>query len=252
MKFSLVLGGGFASNAYHAGVISVLEEKNIKPNHIVATSMASIAATLYASGKSSDEILKTVLSIKRGDLFSIREFIKAGKDFTTGKNFLKKIHKKCPLRTFNDLSIPLTLSALDLHSKQEVTLNEGDLKSALNGTLAYGILFKEVPRDNKLLIDIGFIRPLPTHLVSTDSNNQVIGSFVTGIDKPLTKINLLQIFKTTVSIHTNHLYNLKLAQYPPDILIDTKYPHYSNWTFKKHHLNTLYDLGRSRAQKLIN
>jgi len=106
-KNALVLGGGFASNAYHAGVISVLQEKEITINKVAASSMASIAGTLFAAGKSADEILEFVLSIKRKDFFCVSEFLRSGFHISTGSKFVSKFESNIEISSFQDLQIPL-------------------------------------------------------------------------------------------------------------------------------------------------
>jgi NTE family protein len=61
-KIALVLSGGGARGAAHAGVLKILEEKNIPIDMIVGTSMGSFIGGLYASGKSPQEIEDMLVS----------------------------------------------------------------------------------------------------------------------------------------------------------------------------------------------
>ena len=50
MKLGLALSGGGVRGIAHAGVLRVLEEKNIKVDMISGTSCGSLVAALYAMG----------------------------------------------------------------------------------------------------------------------------------------------------------------------------------------------------------
>lgn len=59
----IAFGGGGVRGFYHLGVIKALEESGIKADIVTGTSAGSIAASLYASGMSYEEIAKIVLSL---------------------------------------------------------------------------------------------------------------------------------------------------------------------------------------------
>ena len=62
-KLGLVLSGGGTRGLAHAGVLKFLNEKNIKPNILSCCSAGSIVGSLYAFGKSPEEILDFFQSI---------------------------------------------------------------------------------------------------------------------------------------------------------------------------------------------
>ncbi len=55
-RIGLVLSGGVARGAAHAGVLRVLEELRVPVHCIAGTSMGAIVGGLYASGVSPDDI----------------------------------------------------------------------------------------------------------------------------------------------------------------------------------------------------
>lgn len=54
---ALALGGGGARGSAHIGVIKALEELGIPVDIVVGTSIGAFVGGLYASGKTSDDIL---------------------------------------------------------------------------------------------------------------------------------------------------------------------------------------------------
>lgn len=62
-NLGLVLSGGGTKGVAHAGVLKFLEEKNIEPEILACCSAGSIVGSLYAYGKSPEEILDFFKSI---------------------------------------------------------------------------------------------------------------------------------------------------------------------------------------------
>ena len=59
-NFSLVLSGGGALGIAHLGVIKELEEKNIKPNELIGTSMGGIVCACLSIGMNEKEIYTNI------------------------------------------------------------------------------------------------------------------------------------------------------------------------------------------------
>jgi len=57
-RIALVLSGGGARGAAHAGVLKVLENNGIKPAFIIGTSVGSIVGAAYSAGISPDEMIE--------------------------------------------------------------------------------------------------------------------------------------------------------------------------------------------------
>ena len=68
----LVLSGGAARGAAHAGVLEALEQLQVPVDCIVGTSMGAVIGGLYASGMTPAEIRSELLSADWPDLFNDR------------------------------------------------------------------------------------------------------------------------------------------------------------------------------------
>ena len=68
-RIGLVLGGGGARGAAHIGVLRELERLHIPVDAIAGTSMGAIVGSLYASGKTPDELEELMLSINWAEAF---------------------------------------------------------------------------------------------------------------------------------------------------------------------------------------
>lgn len=61
--FSLALGGGAARGLAHIGVIRRLEELGMRPTAISGTSIGAIIGTLFALGKTSQEMEEMIAHV---------------------------------------------------------------------------------------------------------------------------------------------------------------------------------------------
>lgn len=72
VRIGLALGGGFARGIAHAGVLRILEQHHIPIHCVTGISAGSIVAAAYASGASTEEIVRTGCSMRLGDVGRIR------------------------------------------------------------------------------------------------------------------------------------------------------------------------------------
>jgi NTE family protein len=75
-------------------------------------------------------------------------------------------HVKCT--TFENLEIPLCVTAADYGDASEVLFQSGDLLSAVRASIAIPGVFTPVERDGHLLLDGGVVNPLPYDLLQDE------------------------------------------------------------------------------------
>lgn len=158
MTTALVLGSGGVRGLAHVGVLEALEEAGITPDIIAGSSSGAVIGGLYASGKSASEI-KTLV-----EDFQVYKFI----DFTNiGGGILKGQKAKIFLKeqlgdvAFDELDTEFFVNALDLNNQDVKILDEGNVVSAVHASMAIPGVFKPVKRDDELLLDAGYVNPLP-------------------------------------------------------------------------------------------
>jgi NTE family protein len=188
-KIGLVLSGGGARGFAHLGVIQALNEYGIFPDVICGTSAGAIAGVLYADGYSPKEILKITNSnsrlnfvrptVPRDGLLQIAGVIRILKN---------NLHAK----TFEELKIPLFVTATDLNNGRVDYFSSGDLINPVIASASIPVLFKPVVIDNKHYVDGGVLDNLPIKPIENKCRF-IIGSFVnpTGYQENVT--NLINI-----------------------------------------------------------
>ena len=183
-RIGLVLGGGGARGFAHVGVLQVLEENRI-PVHVVAgTSMGAVVGSLYASGKSAQDLKaitdeipwQTVFddSIPRDRLSFRRKrderdvlidyrirFDDRGlvlpKGVLRGQDlFLTLAEYLAPARgtqDFDDFATPFRAVATDIETGETEVMGDGDIATAVFASMAVPGGLPPVERNGKLLVD---------------------------------------------------------------------------------------------------
>ena len=125
---ALVLSGGGAKTAAHLGACRALREAGFEPTWYVGTSMGAVIAAGLASGVANDELLERIAHVgARGivrdplapvaGLF-LRSLLKPGP-------LRSAIEALVPVRRFADLTVPLTVTAVDLDTGELVLFGAG-------------------------------------------------------------------------------------------------------------------------------
>jgi NTE family protein len=179
------LSGGGAKAAAHLGALKALEERGLRPAHYVATSMGGVIAAMLAAGVSYDRALVLVAGLRRSDLAGLSPQallgVYAGSLFRL-EPLRQLIERLVPARTFADLAVPLTVTAVDLESGGLVLLGTGGydvpLVDALLATCALPIYFPPVPLVGRQLADGGLREVLPLETATRFSPDLVFAVHV--------------------------------------------------------------------------
>ena len=149
-KIGLALGGGFARGVSHVGILKVLEAHNVPIDFIAGTSVGALIGAAYCSGVDAKE-LEEIAHIVRFRTFarwSLSRFGLASSDRMNG--FLNTILK---VKTFEELRIPLAVSATDFITGEGVLFRSGPLIDPVRASCAYPGMFPPVQIDGRLLVD---------------------------------------------------------------------------------------------------
>ncbi len=189
----LVLSGGGARGFAHLGVIQALNEAGIFPDVICGTSAGAIAGVLYADGYSPREILKMTISNSR--LHYIRPTVqKDGLLQITG--VIRILKNNLRAKTFEELKIPLFVTATDLNNGRVDYFSSGELVNPVVASASIPVLFKPVLIDNKHYVDGGVLDNLPIKPIENICRF-IIGSFVNPTGYQENVVNLINIAERT-------------------------------------------------------
>ena len=177
MRIGLALGGGGVRGLAHASVLEAFDDLGIRPSVIAGTSMGAIMGAMYGSGVGGREIKdflrrhRILKEDKWSDVIGKRaDLLKRLKAFSPGfsrgglmraERFLKHLLAGITRSTFEELEIPLIVTATDYWDAREVTLTEGDLMPALQASMAVPGIFAPVVIDGRVLVDGGITNQVP-------------------------------------------------------------------------------------------
>jgi NTE family protein len=131
---ALVLSGGGAKTAAHLGACRAVKEAGFEPAWYVATSMGAVVAAGLASGVGNDELLDRMA--QAGPRGVVRDPLTpvAGlflRSLLKPAPLRKAIEAMVPARRFSDLSVPLTVTAVDLDTGELVLFGFGAANAPL-------------------------------------------------------------------------------------------------------------------------
>ncbi len=176
----IVLSGGGGRALVHLGVWKALEEEAVQPQKISGVSMGGIMSALWAAGYSADEAMKIFKSESWKKWFrptwSENGMISIKKIENLFSTYLPK--------TFEELKIPLTISAFCLQTAKIERFESGDLISPLLASMAVPGIFSPIRIKEFDFVDSGLLENLPTKPFYYDSINSEKGEsnyFIIGI-----------------------------------------------------------------------
>ena len=166
-RIALALAGGAARGLAHIGVLEVLEREGLRPAAIAGSSMGGLIGALSAAGLDA----ASIAALARGFHFP-RRFIPGGllgwsQIFPTAVPVLRGLR-------FEQLAIPLAVTAVDLERGQQVVLREGSVLEAVRATCAVPGVMPPEKIDGRWLVDGGLVNILPVDVAWAAEPDAVI------------------------------------------------------------------------------
>ncbi len=161
MNITLALSGGGVKGFAHIGAIQALERHGVTICGIAGTSAGGLVGTLYAAGISANEMKARLRDINQVGLFA---HLRGEGPALFGLGKVEAIlHEILGDRNFNDLRIPLAVTATDLNSGMPVVIKHGRLVDAVLATSAVPGVFPARELDGCRLVDGGVMNPVPVN-----------------------------------------------------------------------------------------
>jgi NTE family protein len=143
-------------------MLEALDEIGLRPVCVAGTSIGAAIGVLYCSGKSGREIRESIMRMvpRQGDslrdvlapghLFKWLEFITPqfhGAGLLEAERFVSLLFESIQATSFDQLVIPLRVVAADFWSREEVVLDRGLLRPAVQASMSLPGLFSPVIRE---------------------------------------------------------------------------------------------------------
>ena len=125
----LVLSGGGAKAAAHLGVMRALGAAGRLPTRYVGTSMGAVVATGLAAGLHPDALAERLFAIRHRDVFAVdRTALIRGvwaRALLKPDSLRRTLEGLLPVTAFSELKAPLSVTATDLDSGEELVFGAG-------------------------------------------------------------------------------------------------------------------------------
>jgi NTE family protein len=214
----LVLSGGGARGFAHLGVIKALNEAGIYPDVVSGTSAGALVGVLYADGYTPDEILGFMNGGSRLD-FMRPALPREG--LLQINAIMRILRTALRAKTFDELKIPLYVSATDLNNGKAVYFSEGDLFDPVIASASIPVLFQPVKINDISYVDGGVLDNLPVRPIE-DKCRILIGSFVNPVGYMEKISGLINIAERTFMLSMSKEINEKAKKFdlfiaPPEL-----------------------------------
>jgi NTE family protein len=171
----LALGGGFARGLAHIGVIKVMEEEGIPIDYVAGTSVGSVIGAMYCSGVTVKEMLElaALVRFKNFARWTVSRF-----GFCSNDRMVPFLEKLLKCKTFEELRVPLAVTATDFVSGDGVVFRTGKLIDAIRASCAYPGMFLPVNVNGRLLVDGLLAYPVPATPVREMGADRVVSVYL--------------------------------------------------------------------------
>lgn len=255
MTLGLVLGSGGARGWCHIGVLRALEELQVYPQLVAGCSMGALVGGAWAAGR-LDELEEWARSMTRTRLLAHVD-LKLSSGLVGGAAVADILTEIGLPERFSRLRKPFVAVATDLQDGREVWLQDGDLLSAIRGSISIPGAFSPHFHEGRWLLDGGLTNPIPvsaaralgaTRFIAVDPNARdgaplwdaqsrdrtpwwdeigVIDRLPDGVKTLLPtpkstgpQPRMLEVMNASISTMTAYVRATRLAADPPDVLIE--------------------------------
>tara|TARA_Y100000768_G_scaffold387430_1_gene378708 strand:+ start:2259 stop:3194 length:936 start_codon:yes stop_codon:yes gene_type:complete len=233
LKIGLALGGGGARGACHIGVLRVLEDNGIIPDVIAGTSAGSMIGAMYASELNAkiveEKYIKHIQSENFKDL-GFRYIPNSEKDDSIFSQIVKQIKNQYVLMVssnrksiiknerlskaakilfeadrFEDLKIPLFVSATDLITGNPIIYKTGNLVDAVVQSSTIPGFVEPTYQNNRMLVDGGISLPTPVTPLIGECDFIIAVNITRGVTNQPEPNNIFEILNRSRDVSIGQL-----------------------------------------------
>jgi len=243
-KTGLVLSGGALRGFAHGGVLKALNETGIFPDVVSGVSAGSIVGALYADGYKPEEIYKIFVN---KSMYKFLEFIVPNKGLVRMTGLYKTLLECLRAKNFEDLKIPLFITATNLNKASTVYFSQGELAKHIIASCTVPVLFQPAVIDEVTYIDGGVLNNLPLEPIEDDCE-LLIGVNVNPITTESKFDGMLNVADRAVNMALNKLNAHKIPKF--DIFIEPIELHkFSMMDAAKG--DKMFDIGYKETRKVL-
>lgn len=243
-RLGLVLGGGGARGFAHLGVIQAMYEAGLKPDIISGTSAGSIIGAMIASGHTPEECLNFFLGKK---ILHFARPTMSKKGIMTMTSLEERLAEFINTKTFEELKIPLVITASDINSAIPTHFEQGELLPCIIASCSIPVVFTPKEINNIDYVDGGVFMNLPVRPIRKRCE-KIIAVEINSIDTSEKITNMLGM--AVRSFHLGLDRNTDIDRSMSDIFIAPQ--NMSKYSmFDLEHVREIYNEGYKTAKRIL-
>ncbi len=221
-KFGLALGGGGARGLCHIAFIQAMEELGVRPSIVSGTSIGAVIGAFCAAGVSGQRMEELVDSVGLLQLSRMADFSLFGQHgLVKGRRVADFLKKNLPVKTFEELPIPLKIVATDFWNSHEAVFDSGDLIEAIRASISVPGVFTPVLVKDRVYVDGLLFNPVPYDIIRDQCEVlaaiDVSGRFTCTKADPLPSI--FETIMGTIHVMETSMMENKLKVSRPDMYL---------------------------------
>jgi NTE family protein len=201
-RVGLALAGGFARGIAHIGVLRVLREAGIPIDCVSGTSVGALIGAGFCAGSSLEDMQKIGAATTFADF---GRWTPSWLGLATNQRMEKYFTRFTPVRTFEELTIPLAVAATDINAGISVFYTRGELTLPIRASCAYPGLFVPIQFEGRTLVDGFLTSPVPVEGALLLGADIVIAVYLEAgnLEQPRTFTDVLSRSFTIIQRHAD-------------------------------------------------
>lgn len=197
-KIGLALGSGASWGVAHIGVLSVFQELDIPISFLAGSSSGAFVGALYAGGVEGDPLLTCGRDYRWRDAGRLNYVPRMG--LATNDRMVSYLQKRIGQPRFEELRIPLHVTATNLATGQLTYFHRGPVIPAVRASCAIPGIFAPVEIDGDLYCDGGILNKIPCNVLRDAGADVVIAVQLISTQKSKPPTNIFEVINRAFSI----------------------------------------------------
>ncbi|WP_395690153.1 patatin-like phospholipase family protein [Nocardioides sp.] len=183
MRVALALGSGGARGYAHIGAIEEIEARGHEVVAISGSSMGALVGGLAAAGR-LEPYTEWARSLTQRDVLRLLDPKWSAPGAIRAQRIFGQVEQILGEQLIEDLPVPFTAVATDLHARREVWFQRGPLVSAIRASIAIPGVITPVEMNGRLLADGGLMNPVPIEPTAAAAADLTVAISLSGTRLP--------------------------------------------------------------------
>jgi NTE family protein len=189
-KVGLALAGGFARGIAHIGVLRAFRDAGVPIDCVAGTSVGALIGAGFCAGVPLEKMEEIGHTTNFADF---GRWTPSWLGLATNQRMEKYLARITDVTTFEELKIPMAISATDINAGITIYYSSGPIAPPLRASCAYPGLFVPIQYEGRTLVDGFLTAPVPVDGALLLGADIVIAVYLEagGIENPRTFVDII-------------------------------------------------------------